>query len=519
MIKQIEVSIHPSQIGSEDYIKHALAKALGIKPTAVNHTRILKRSIDARSKHVVYRVLGEIYTEKDNFVDDTLHFDYKNVSSAPSAIVVGAGPAGLFAALKLIERGIKPIVLERGKNISERKYDIAKLTREHIVNPDSNYCFGEGGAGTFSDGKLYTRSNKRGNIKEILQILINHGADASIMIDAHPHIGTDKLPQIIAHIRQTITDCGGEYYFDTRVTDFIIKNNIIQGVVTQDGTKYEACGVILATGHSARDVYDIFIKNHLQLESKGFAMGVRAEHPQDLINQIQYHKSEHINILPPAAYSLITQVEGQGVFSFCMCPGGIIVPASTQNGELVINGMSNSRRNSPWANAGIVVSVDAAEIPEYKSYGVLANLQFQRDVEQQMYTATQSQASPAQRMTDFVKGKISSSLPESSYKPGVASLPLHELLPAMVTKRLQQAFLDFDKKMKGYYTSEALLLGVESRTSSPIRIPRDKESLEYVQIANLYPCGEGAGYAGGIVSSAMDGINCAERLAQKLGMD
>jgi uncharacterized protein len=431
-------------------------------------------------------------------------------------IIVGAGPAGLFAALTLIENGMKPIIIERGKDVKARKFDIAQINREHIVNPDSNYCFGEGGAGTYSDGKLYTRSTKRGNISEILAMLVSHGADEDILIDSHPHIGTDKLPAIIGAMRQTILDAGGEIYFNRRIADIIIQNGKVKSVEDKNGERFEAQAVILATGHSARDIYELLHKKGLALEAKSFALGVRAEHPQELIDSIQYRQSPRDQYLPAAPYSLVKQVEGRGVFSFCMCPGGIIVPAATETGQVVVNGMSNSRRNSPYANSGIVVQIDPSDIAYLSEYGPFAGLELQRRVEDACWRAAgMSQSAPAQRITDFTKGIVSTSLPGCSYNPGIVSAPLHELLPPFVAGRLQEAFLQFDKMMSGYHTSEAVILGTESRTSSPIRIPRNAETLEHIQLAGLFPCGEGAGYSGGIVSSAMDGVSCAQAVVRK----
>jgi hypothetical protein len=441
---------------------------------------------------------------------------YDDVSRKIPVIVVGAGPAGLFAALTLIENGMKPIIIERGKDVKARKFDIAQINREHIVNPDSNFCFGEGGAGTYSDGKLYTRSTKRGNVNEILAMLVSHGADEDILIDSHPHIGTDKLPAIIGAMRQTILDAGGEIYFNRRISDIIIQNGKVKGVEDKNGDRFEAQAVILATGHSARDIYELLHRKGLALEAKSFALGVRAEHPQALIDSIQYRQSPRDPYLPAAPYSLVKQVEGRGVFSFCMCPGGIIVPAATESGQVVVNGMSNSRRNSPYANSGIVVQIDPSDIAYLSEYGPFAGLELQRRVEDACWRAAgMNQSAPAQRITDFTKGIVSSSLPDCSYNPGIVPAPLHEILPPFVAGRLQEAFLQFDKMMKGYHTSEAVILGTESRTSSPIRIPRNPETLEHINLAGLFPCGEGAGYSGGIVSSALDGVSCAQAVVKK----
>ena len=437
------------------------------------------------------------------------------VNDAPRIVIVGSGPAGLFAALRLIQLGYKPIILERGKEVSDRKRDIAKLNRESIVDEDSNYAFGEGGAGTFSDGKLYTRSTKRGDVRNVLNQLIFHGADANIGVDAHPHIGTNKLPRIIQKIRETILNFGGEFHFNQRVDDFIIEENKIIGVKA-GANSYQGEAVILGTGHSARGIYELMFEKDILLEAKAFAMGVRVEHPQSIIDSIQYHCEVRDEYLPAAAYSLVSQVNGRGVYSFCMCPGGFIVPATTSPNETVVNGMSPSMRNSKYANSGMVVQINLEDLDDYKQFGVLAGLRFQQDLERMAFNnGGLGQAAPAQRLVDFVKGKVSRDLPPTSYHPGIVSSPIHAWLPQHIGPRLQQGFKDFEKKMKGYLTNEAVILGVESRTSSPIRIPRDKISLEHPQISGLYPAGEGAGYAGGIVSAAIDGQRIAEAIAGK----
>jgi len=492
---------------------NAAAKSMGVVPKAVGAVNIIRRSLDARGKDILYRFRAEGYLSSEKVNSRIVKINYKNVERGVPVIVVGAGPAGLFASLKLIERGFKPIILERGKDIHKRKYDLAKLNTEQIINPDSNYCFGEGGAGTFSDGKLYTRSSKRGDIYEVLSQFVFFGADADIMIDAHPHIGSDLLPGIIENIRNHIIEHGGEYHFETRVEDFILDGDIVTGVRCKGGEEYRAKYVILATGHSARDIYRLFANKGWPVEAKGFAMGVRVEHPQSLINRIQYH-GKYQPFMPTAEYSMVAQIENRGVFSFCMCPGGVLVPASTFPGELVLNGMSNSQRNSKWANSGIVVSVEPNDIPEYEKYGLLAQLEFQSAVERATFEfGGGNLVAPAQRMTDFLKGRVSSNLPQSSYVPGTISAPLDEILPKFITSRLKQSMLVFDKKMHGYMTSDALMLAVESRTSSPVRIPRNPETFEHVFLKNLYPCGEGSGYAGGIVSSALDGINAASSVS------
>ena len=525
-MKEIEVTTKLGKELTADEIQTAAVKALGVSPKMKEQIRyrIVRRSIDARND-VLYRYRLEVYRPEEVMEEYVLD-EYKDVSSAEPVIIVGAGPAGMFAALRLLMKGLKPVILERGKDVHARKFDMAKLSREGAVNPDSNYCFGEGGAGTFSDGKLYTRSSKRGDIREVLHQLVRFGADPSILIDAHPHIGSDKLPIVVENIRKCIIEHGGEYHFDSRVTDIVKKpdgsfdvlvtpgaSSVIPGERSESSVSiYSSRKVILATGHSARDIYELFDRKGWEIQAKGFALGVRVEHPQSLINRIQYH-GKYQPFMPTAEYSFVTQVLDRGVFSFCMCPGGILVPAATASGELVLNGMSNSQRNSKWANAGVVVQIEPQDFPEYAKHGPLALLQFQKDVEKTMFDYTGSLKAPAQRMMDFCRRVPSSGLPQTSYHPGAVAAPLHELLHEHVSLRLKYAFPEIgNKKMHGYYTNEALLLGVESRTSSPVRIPRDPDTLEHTQVGGLYPCGEGAGYAGGIVSSALDGINCAAKI-------
>ncbi len=518
-MKEVEVVFPAKAAPSEKEIVSACEKSLRVRPGSINSHQIRKRSLDARGGEIKFRYRVNVTLNGEQPVQPYKIAEFRNVKDAEPVIVVGCGPAGLFAALKLLQLGLKPIIIERGKDVHQRKYDMAKLSREQQVNPNSNYCFGEGGAGTFSDGKLYTRSTKKGDIREILHLFVHFGADPAILIESHAHIGSDKLPRVIENMRNCIIEHGGQVHFNSRATDFRQTPSGWDVVVEEldlpdnlSGRKiYSAKNIILATGHSARDIYELFNEKGWAIEPKGFALGVRVEHPQTLINNIQYH-GKYQPYLPTAEYSLVTQVDGRGVFSFCMCPGGILVPAATDEGEMVLNGMSNSARNSRWANAGVVVQVNPEDVPEYAHHGPLQVLRFQQDVERKMFAASGSIKAPAQRMEDFTKGIVSKDLPETSYKPGAYPAPLHQLLPPFVATRLQKAFPEFNKKMRGYFTNKALLLAVESRTSSPVRIPRDKESLQHVSLQGIYPCGEGAGYAGGIVSSALDGVNCAVKI-------
>lgn len=515
MIHNLRLRLTPHDASSEVYTRDRAAQKLGISTNDITALRILRRSIDARKSQIMIDVSIDVYV-KEEPKEETSHIVYKEVSQAPEVIIVGAGPAGLFAALRCLELGMKPIVLERGHEVSARKKDIAAINTKQVVNDESNYCFGEGGAGTFSDGKLYTRSLKRGNVKHILETLHHHGADQDILVDAHPHIGSDKLPSVITHIREVIKTQGGEVRFESKVTGFIKKDNTLEGVTLEDGTELLA-PVILATGHSSRDMYRLLHQEGIALEAKSFAVGVRVEHPQKLIDQIQYHSKEgRGKHLPAATYSFARQVDGRGVYSFCMCPGGIIVPSATGKNQVVVNGMSNSNRNSRWANSGIVVEV-SPHLEAGNENNPLAGIEYQEQLENLAYVnGGSSQAAPAQRMCDFSNNKLSFDLSDTSYKPGIVASPIHMWLPEEISKRLQSAFKMFGKSAKGYYTNEAIVVGVETRTSSPVRVLRDRETLQSTNTKNLYPCGEGAGYAGGIVSSAIDGVRCAEALAEKL---
>jgi uncharacterized FAD-dependent dehydrogenase len=517
MSKQVNLNLTPQASADENLVKKAASASAGLNPDEVTSIRILKKSFDARQKNIRVNLSVEVFSSDEpgeNFLNP---FKASNVSLKQEVIIVGAGPAGLFAALRLIELGLKPVIIERGRDVSSRKKDIALISREHVVDSDSNYCFGEGGAGTYSDGKLYTRSKKRGDNLRILELLCLHGANTNIFYEAHPHLGTDKLPGIILNIRKTIIDCGGIFLLEKKVTDIIKEGDEVKGVVTSGNEKFLSPYLILATGHSARDIYEICLSRDIDLEMKSFAVGVRVEHPQSLIDRIQYHGNDRGNYLPAASYNIAKQVDGRGVYSFCMCPGGFIVPSATSQEEVVVNGMSPSGRNSPYANSGIVVEVRTEDLTGYSSYGVLAGLEFQKALERDAWiNGGKTQSAPAQRLADFVAGRTSGTLPKVSYFPGVTSSPLHQWLPDGIEKRLRSGFEQFGKSMNGYLTNDAVILGVESRTSSPLRIPRDPEKLRHVRVLGLYPCGEGSGYAGGIVSSAVDGMNVADAIGRQM---
>ena len=512
MVKDIQLRITLQEETQSAILVQKSAEYLGISTNEISGIKVLRKSIDARKSLIFLNYKVAVYINEPVPETSDYTFDYKDVSNAKPIHIIGFGPAGMYAALRCIELGFKPIVLERGKNVQDRRRDLKAINQDHLVNEDSNYCFGEGGAGTYSDGKLYTRSLKRGDVRRIFENLVYHGATDQILVDAHPHIGTNKLPKVVQNIRETILKFGGEVHFETRVTDFTIKNNKIIAIQLQNGNEMPVERVILATGHSARDIFYLLHNKHIAMEAKSFAMGVRVEHPQHIIDSIQYHCSgERNELLPAAAYSLVQQVNERGVYSFCMCPGGFIVPAATANGEVVVNGMSPSKRNNLYANSGIVVEINAdKDLYKYEHFGALKGLEYQKDLEKLAFTAGgRSQVAPAQRLTDFVEGKLSSSLNDTSYQPGLNSAPLHSLLPKLIGSRLRGGFKAFGEKMRGYYTEEANVVGVESRTSSPVNIPRN-EHLEHPQIKNLFPCGEGGGYACGIVSAAMDGERCAE---------
>ncbi|MBI9088838.1 MAG: FAD-dependent oxidoreductase [Desulfobacterium sp.] len=509
MMKQITLRVDPENGSDLLYIKDMASKALKVSLESIDAVQVLRRSLDARSRKPVFQIQVAVYCGEP-LQEIMQPVSYRPVKEGKTAIVVGTGPAGLFAALRLIEHGIRPILLERGKNVRERRFDLKTINTDGTIHPDSNYCFGEGGAGTYSDGKLFTRSTKRGDVKKMLSILVHHGAVRDILINAHPHVGSNRLPKIIESMRNTILECNGEIHFNARVMDLIIKEGAIKGVTTRDG-EYPADAVVLATGHSARDIYDLLDQKGILLEAKSYAMGVRVEHPQALIDSIQYRTPERAPFLPVASYSLACQVGKTGVYSFCMCPGGMLVPAATAPGELVLNGMSNSLRNMPLANAGMVVTVGPELYQKYSKFNHFAGLELQKEMERKAYEAGgKTLAAPAQRLTDFLEDRVSSTLPKTSYIPGMASFPLADVLGPFISDALKQGFSIFDKKMKGYVSQEATLLGVESRTSSPVRIPRRPDTRMHPQVSGLFPAGEGSGYAGGIISSAIDGDASAD---------
>ncbi|WP_299273790.1 NAD(P)/FAD-dependent oxidoreductase [uncultured Psychroserpens sp.] len=513
MIKEIQLRITLQEERKPDILITKASEYFNVDKTAISGVKILRKSIDARKKSIILNYKVAVFINEQPTDEIAYKFNYKDVTTAKPIHIIGFGPAGMYAALRCLELGYKPIVLERGKNVQDRRRDLKAINQDHIVNEDSNYCFGEGGAGTYSDGKLYTRSLKRGDVRKIFENLVYHGATNQILVDAHPHIGTNKLPKVVKNIRETILKFGGEVHFETKVVDFNIRDKRIASLVLKNGEELDVNQVILATGHSARDIYYLLDKKKVQLKAKSFAMGVRVEHPQDIIDGIQYHcrGEKRDELLPAAAYSLVHQVNHRGVYSFCMCPGGFIVPAATANGEIVVNGMSPSKRNNEFANSGIVVEINAdRDLYKYENHGALKGLEYQKDLERLAFTAGgRSQTAPAQRLTDFVEGKLSSNLNPTSYQPGLKSAPLHSLFPKIIGGSLRKGFKSFGEKMKGYYTSEANIIGVESRTSSPVNIPRN-DQLCHPEISNLFPCGEGGGYAGGIVSAAMDGERCAE---------
>jgi uncharacterized FAD-dependent dehydrogenase len=518
MAQELLLQVTPEIAANEILLKEHLGRQIKVTAKEIQQIIILKRSIDARQKAIKVNLKVLIYLKGEPFEETKINLpDYPNVASKQEVIVVGAGPAGLFAALQLIELGLKPIVIERGKEVRGRRRDLKAINVDHLVNEDSNYCFGEGGAGTYSDGKLYTRSKKRGDVTRILELLVAYGATPDILIEAHPHIGTNKLPQIIQDIREKIIECGGVVLFETRVTDIILKNDEIEGVVTHKGDTIVANKLILATGHSARDIFELLDRKKIFIEAKPFALGVRAEHPQSLIDSIQYSCDYRGELLPPAPYSIVKQVGGRGMYSFCMCPGGIIAPCATSPGEVVTNGWSPSKRDQATANSGIVVELKLEDFEPFAKYGALAGLEFQKSIEQKAWRlAGESQKVPAQRMIDFTQSKISTDIPKTSYVPGTTSVELGQVFPKFLTQILREGFTEFGKSMRGYLTNEAVLHAPESRTSSPVRIPRDPITYEHLQIKGLYPCGEGAGYAGGIISAAIDGEKCAIMIAESL---
>ena len=515
MKKELNIAVSPVQAHDPAKLKSIVAENLKIDEGRILNLIVRRRSIDARNSNIRINLGLDVFIDEPMPTAEKPSFSYQDVSNKPQVVIVGAGPAGLFAALHLIELGYKPIIFERGKTVSDRKRDIAAIHGEHIVDPDSNYGFGEGGAGTFSDGKLYTRSKKRGDVRKILEVFNFHGAQDEILVEAHPHIGTNVLPRVIVAMRNSILNAGGEIHFNSRITELVIRNQEAKGVVLRDGSIVEGIAVVLATGHSSRDIYRMLHESGILLEAKSFAVGVRLEHPQELIDRIQYHGTKRGDYLPAATYSFVEQVHDRGVYSFCMCPGGMIVPAATAPGELVVNGMSPSDRGGLFANSGMVIEIRPGDLPgNYKQDDIFAGLHFQEDIEKLCFTmAGNTQFAPSQRLSDFVSGRRSANLPVSSYRPGLVESPLNEWMPHFIGAGLQEGLKLIGQKTRGFITNEAIVVGVESRTSSPVRIPRDMETLEHVQIKRLFPCGEGSGYAGGIMSSAVDGERVAEMIA------
>ncbi len=515
MPKIVQITLSPEKAYEKDYIFHLALLKSGLYDSDVKDWHIKKRSVDARKKPVKIQLAVALFEQGETIVNPLKDVHFQNVSNAEEVHIIGAGPAGLFAALSCLELGFKPIVYERGKDVRSRRRDLAKLNKEHVLNEESNYCFGEGGAGTYSDGKLYTRSTKRGDVNKVLSLLVQHDADADIMVDAHPHIGTNKLPGIITAIRETILKFGGEVLFESKMTDLEVENGFLQRIIINDTTSVDVNHLVLATGHSAKDIFELLHRKNINIEYKPFALGVRVEHSQELINQIQYHGTSTSKYLPQASYSLVEQVDGKGVYSFCMCPGGIIAPCATNINSVVSNGWSPSKRNNPYANSGMVVEVLDELVNEFEECGPLKGLKFQQKVEKDCWEAAgKTQRLPAQRLLDFVNGELSSDLPKCSYVPGITSVRLDLLLPKPIATRLQKGFLAFGKKLKGFLTNDAVIVAPESRTSSPVRIPRTK-TMEHTEIQNLYPCAEGAGYAGGIMSAAIDGMKVISAIQQK----
>lgn len=514
MNHEIQLRLLPEEAAQDKEIEKKVCSHLHLSSDSISRIRILKRSIDARQRQVYINLKVEVSVDEPAPPLPSCLFEPQDVSNAREVHIIGSGPAGLFAALRCIQNGLKPVIIERGKDVRERRFDLARLNKEHLVDPDSNYCFGEGGAGTYSDGKLYTRSKKRGDVNEVLELLVAFGASEDILVDAHPHVGTNKLPKIIESMRETILEAGGEIHFGCRMLDLVIKDDKLTAIKTTSGN-IQATHLILATGHSARDIYRMLHTQGVHIEFKPFALGVRVEHPQSLIDKLQYHCNDRGQYLPPASYSLVSQVKDRGVYSFCMCPGGIIAPCATAPGEVVTNGWSPSKRNNPYANSGIVVGINEEDVQGFSNQGPLAGMAYQHLVETQCWEAAgKTQAVPAQRLMDFLSHKASADLPATSYLPGITSIDLKSVLPEHIHAALVRGFKDFGRKMKGYLTNDAVVHAVESRTSSPVRIPREKATLQHPQVSGLYPCGEGAGYAGGIVSAAIDGIKCADAISR-----